>query len=228
MRSLWLVTLGLLGGCGDRDAATEPDLYTLSESVNFDAVTQLGPHEYSAEMKWEYGEPVTRTTTESVEILWGDWDNFQTTRRRDGRVVAQTKIVCGRPYVRTSADRYRTPPDGELYRVELRHGWNFWGRTMDPFRGQISVSEPAPERWEEREASQYDLSQSSNEALTPVEVGNARVLVDNATAVRLFGEFEGSYFDNGNQDKPVSVELEFRRTNIGRMPLIEAPLNTVE
>ena len=225
---LWLVTIGLFAGCGERGAPAEADLYTLSESVNFDAVTQLGPHEYSAEMSWEYGEPVTRTTTESVEILWGDWDNFQTTRRRDGRVVAQTKIVGGRPYVRMSADRYRTPSDGELYRVELRHGWNFWGRILDPFRGQLSVGDPSDELWEERVASGYELSHTLNEELPSVEVGSARLVVDNGTAVRLFGEFEGSYFDNGDQSKPVSVKLEFRRTNIGHMPTIVAPPVTVE
>lgn len=218
----------MFGGCGDRNSTPEPDLYTLSESVNFDAVTQLGPHEYSAEMRWEYGEPVTRTTSESVEILWGDWDNFETTRRRDGRVVAQTRVVGGKAYVRTSADRYRTPPDGELYRVELRHGWNFWGRILDPFRGQLSVLDPAVALWEEREASLYELTYAQIEGMPSVEVGAASLIVDNATAVRLFGKFEGSYFDNGDESKPVGVELEFRRTNIGRMPTIEAPSITVE
>ena len=218
----------MLGACGGIGSTPEPDLYTLSESVNFDAVTLLGPHEYSAEMKWEYGEPVTRTTSESVEILWGDWDNFETTRRRDGRVVAQTRVVGGKAYVRTSADNYRTPLDGELYRVELRHGWNFWGRILDPFRSQLSVSDPAVDLWEEREASLYELSNTQIKGESSVEVETARIIVDNATAVRLFGAFEGNYFDNGDQSKPVGVELEFRRTNIGRMPTIEAPSVTVE
>jgi hypothetical protein len=225
---LLLATAGLVVGCGGSGTSPEADLYTLSESVNFDAVTLLGPHEYSAEMSWEYGDPVTRTTTESVEILWGDWDNFQTTRRRDGRVVAQTKIVGGRPYVRMSADRYRSPVDGELYRVELRHGWNFWGRILDPFRGQLSVGDPAVELWEEREASAYELSHNRDNEDLSVEVESARLVLDNGTAVRLFGEFEGSYFDNGDESKPVNVELEFRRTNIGRTPTIIAPPVTVE
>ena len=99
---------------------------------------------------------------------------------------------------------------------------------MDPFRGQLSVGDPAVELWEEREASAYELSHNRDNENLSVEVESARLVLDNGTAVRLFGEFEGSYFDNGDESKPVNVELEFRRTNIGRTPTIIAPPVTVE
>jgi len=90
------------------------------------------------------------------------------------------------------------------------------------------VSEPSVALWEERDSSLYELSQPGGQEVAPTEVGLATVTVDKATAVRLSGEFTGSYFESGDISKPVSVELEFSRTNIGRMPTIDVPQVTVE
>ena len=221
LRGGLLLTSALLLGCGG-NPDERPELYELAEAASFETTTLLGPHMLIGELERrrpnpeEGGEELV--TSDSLEIAWADWDNFLSTRSRDGRTVAQTRVIDGAAFIRRSAGRFRRASDSELHRVELRHGWNFWGAALEPFAGAIAVKGGEESQWEGRPVEVFEVVHREG-AVDGVSL-SGKVAVDVATSVRLFGELRGSYLENGS---PVELRMEFRRVDIGRRPVIERP-----
>ncbi|MEE2751925.1 MAG: hypothetical protein VX519_10880 [Myxococcota bacterium] len=93
----------------------ETDEFLLaSEAVTFDTVTQLGPHRMESVLRWERGERRGGASTETLELLWGDWDNFQVRRIRDSRLASEVRVVRGVAYSRSGNGRFRRAEEAEL------------------------------------------------------------------------------------------------------------------
>jgi hypothetical protein len=217
----------LLLSCG-RGAASEESVLLASKQVSFESVAGLGPHRMSSTLSWDRGAARGGKTTETLELVWGDWDHFQARRLRDDRLATEVRVVGGVAYTRAGKGRFRRARDAELYRVQLAGSWSYWERALEPFRGVHVSAADGDERVESRPARRFVLSMISlagnadHSTHRPQSLSGSFVL-DEATAVRLRGEMEGVYFEGGNEERPVAIELALERADFGVFPDLSPP-----
>ena len=217
----------LLLSCG-RGAASEESALLASTEVSFESVTGLGPHRMSSTLSWDRGAAWGGRTTETLELVWGDWDHFRVRRLRDDRLATEELVVGGVAYTRAGKGRFRQARDAELYRVQLAGSWSYWERALEPFRGAHVAAADGEEEVEARPARRFLLSKTPQVGAAapskyiPQSLSGSFVL-DEATAVRLRAEMEGVYLDSGNEERPVTVTLALERADFGVFPDLSPP-----
>jgi len=222
-----LSVLLVVVACGGKKSDEPDPLLVASESVTFESVAQLGPHRFESVLSWDRGEGRGGRTNEVMELLWGDWDNFQVRRLRDDRLAAEVRVVQGVAYTRSGKGRFREARDSELYRVQLAGTWSYWDRALEPFRGRLRSNYDQKEQVEGREARRFVIALTHPEEeprtahLPQSLVG--QVLVDESTAVRLKAQVEGTYLESGDPDRPVIVSLKLHRADFGAFPDLAPP-----
>jgi hypothetical protein len=215
----------LLLSCGKGAASGESALLAAKE-VSFESVTGLGPHRMVSTLTWDRGAARGGKTTETLELVWGDWDHFQVRRLRDDRLATEVRVVRGVAYTRAGKGRFRQARDAELYRVQLAGTWSYWERALEPFRGaHLSVMDGVVEV-ESRPARRFLLSLVSKAAPPRAHRPQSLTgsfLLDEATAVRLRAELEGVYLESGNEERPVIIRLVLARSDFGVFPDLSPP-----
>ncbi len=219
--------LMLLLSC-ERGTASGDSTLSASEVVSFESVAGLGPHRMSSTLTWDRGAARGGSTTETLELVWGDWDHFLVRRLRDDRLATEELIVGGVAYTRAGKGRFRQASDAELYRVQLAGSWSHWERALEPFRGGHVSASDGDEMVESRPARRFLLSLApEGKGVSPgshqPESLAGRVIVDKSTAVRLRAELKGVYFEAGNPDRPVTVGLVLERADFGVFPDLSPP-----
>lgn len=225
------VVWGLGTGC--TPAPTEEvDLGLVSQEIQFQSVDNLGPHKYLASIeRAEYrGDDLATKATETFEITWQGWDDFEMRRAVDGESAGVVRVVTGEAWVERNG-RWQSRGDAEPYRQELRQTWSGWDQALDAFRGRVDLVEAEEGVVEARPATRYTVS------LRPErKVGKAKarrrareggptalsgfVWVDQTTAVRLVAEVQGT---TRRGDVSRTVALKLARSAIGQDQGIEPP-----
>jgi len=222
-----LPVLLVLSACRGGSPAEPDPLLVASESVTFESVTRLGPHRMESVLTWDRGEGRGGRTTEILELLWGDWDNFQVRRLRGDRLASEIRVVQGVAYSRSGKGRFREASDAELYRVQLAGTWSYWDRALEPFRGRLRSSYDQKEEMEGREARRFVIalthSQEESRHTHQPRTLVGQVLLDESTAVRLKARLEGTYLESGDKERPVQVSLELQRADFGAFPDLAPP-----
>jgi len=225
--------LGVFGltACGGEPGVEVDAFLEASESVTFDTVTELGPHRLESVLSWERGVRRGGVSTETLELLWGDWDNFQVRRIRDGRMASEVRVVRGVAYSRSGSGRFRKANDAELYRVQLAGTWSYWERALEPFMGRVEAVRGEDAVVEGRAAYRYSIGlgplvpeMERRRAHIPQALEGALVL-DSALALRLSAELQGTYWESGDEERPVDVRLTVQRSDLGGFPDLKVPSN---
>ncbi len=226
-----LVGVLWLTACRGEPGTDADEFLIASEAVTFDTVTQLGPHRMESILRWERGERRGGVSTETLELLWGDWDNFQVRRIRDARLASEVRVVRGVAYSRSGSGRFRRADDAELYRVQLAGTWSYWERALEPFMGRVEAVRGEDAVVEGRAAQRYEISlgQADPEARgrrahVPQSLSGAFVL-DSALALRLSAQLKGTYLESGDEERPVEIRLTVQRSDLGGFPDLKAPSN---
>jgi hypothetical protein len=225
-----LLPLLLLVSCSRGEEVVEVDEFlAASESATFDSVTRLGPHHLESIITMDKQiQGRTHSSTETLDIAWGDWDNFRVQRIRDGRAASEVRVVEAVAYARSGSGRFREADDAELYRLEIAGSWNTWDRALEAFRGCVQAELVGDTVVEGRPARQYGLSLASplaeecTKGHQPLSLEGSMTL-DRAHAVRLAAELEASYAENGDPDRQVRLHLLLTRADIGDFPVLEVP-----
>lgn len=219
----WPMTAIWCWACGPSAA---DELAGASTQVTLESAARLGPHRLEATIVNVEG---SRETRETLELLWGDWDNFQARRLRDGRQRAEVRVIQRVAYARAGQGRFTRHEDAELYRTELGYSWNVWDQALGPFVGRIVWEvEDDDAVVEGRPATRYSLSlaepaegeEARPRADVPLSL-SGEVVLDEATATRLSVEVEGRYLAGGEDER--GVKLKLMRSGLGQPPAIETP-----
>ncbi len=223
-----LLFLGLSCSTGEEEEVVDEYL-AASESATFESVARLGPHHLESTTTIEKKvQGRTHTSTETLDVAWGDWDNFRVQRIRDGRAASEVRVVQSVAYSRSGSGRFRQAEDAELYRLELGGSWNTWDRALEPFRGCVEAEAVGDTVVEGRPARQYALSlvsplaEECTRGHQPLSLEGYMIL-DRAHSVRLAAELQASYAENGDPDRQVSQHLVLSRADIGDFPVLEVP-----
>lgn len=192
----------------------EEQLAAASTTVTWDSAASLGPHRYEAVVD-------RRTFSESTELLelrWGDWDNFELSRRHDGRLAERMVMIDGRAWKGTT--KLNEVDDAELARHQVRTTWNVWSEALDPFRYVMRLDHSGEGVVEGRPVETYTLSIDPERSTPPgrhqpVSLSGS-VQLDGATAVPLLAQAEGIYADSTGEER--SVQVRVTRSEIGVVP----------
>jgi hypothetical protein len=220
--ALWL---GCVGG-GQAEEARQPTLAEVTFEVTHEAVGRLGPHRHIAVIEREerMGDAPSTRTTETVEILWGGWDDFALRRLQGGLEVSSRMVLGGRAWVRKKGNGWQTKGDAEPLRVKFRTSWDTWDEAMELFSSRVALVPGADGVMEGRPVQSHALMLSE----PPAHVGAGRrarqggvtalagtIVVDKATGVRLRTEVVGTH-QRGSRVRTVSFMEE--RTGFGVAP----------
>jgi hypothetical protein len=226
-----LVAVVCLTACSREPGSQLDEFLAASETVTFDTVTQLGPHRMESVLAWDRGASRGGGSTETLELLWGDWDNFQVRRIRDSRLASEVRVVRGVAYRRSGKGRFRQASDAELYRVQLAGTWSYWERALEPFMGRVEASRGEDAVVEGRSARMYEVRlgppATQNRARRVHEPASLRgtLILDAALALRLSAELRGRYLESGDPERPVDVRLTVKRSDFGGFPDLKPPSN---
>lgn len=222
----WL--LALAGTACEREPPPEERLAQASNTVTLGTFGLLGPHQLESTVSRERDG---RVTVETLRIAWGDPDNFQVQRLRDGRPVAEVRVIEAQAWSRTGTGRFAQHDDAEVFRVELGSTWSLWGQALSPFGDRVLLADPQDAVFEGRPATRYAVSLAPTPAPLrrnqhePVDL-QGHVVLDQATALRLQAEVEGRYLENGKPDRMRTVRLNHLLSAIGEPPALEVPKRT--
>lgn len=223
--ALLLATLLLFASACHRGPSAAEQLAEASRRVSFGTLAQLGPHRLAATVT--RGEPEgADVDTETLELDWGDLDNFQVRRVRNGRVRSELRVLRGEAWVRVGTSPFNHYDDAELYRVELASTWNVFDTALSPFQGRIQLLDGQETVVEGRPAMRYTVALAPGEAPARGHVPQSlsgEVVLDQATAMRLVARVEGSYLESGRADRLRTIQVELTRSQLGLLPPIEAP-----
>lgn len=225
--ALLLAIILLFAASCNRGPSAAEALAAASRRVSFGTLAQLGPHRMQATVT--RSEPGSADLdTETLELDWGDLDNFQVRRVRNGRVRSELRVLRGEAWVRVGSSPFNHYDDAELYRVELASTWNMFDQALSPFEGRIQLLDGQETVVEGRPAMRYTVALAPEDAEPPKrghrpQSLSGEVVLDQATALRLTAKVEGTYLENGRADRSRQVRLELTRSEIGLLPAIEAP-----
>jgi len=232
---------GAAAGCarGCERGPSEVDLLLdQANALTFQAVAQIGPHHLEAVHVTEEVADGSEEI-ETMDLRWGDWDNFQIREIRDGEVRQEIRVVQGKAYVRTRDGRFKERRDAEVYRVKMSQVWNRWGLAMEPFSAAAAYDAGEQEIIEGRRARRYDLRLATAEELAAAErereaTGGQRrkrrqapaalsgfMLIDEGSGVRLVAEMEGRLRAESGRERV--IRFRERRAALGETPVIEKP-----
>lgn len=225
--ALLLALILLFATACNRGPSAAEALAAASRRVSFGTLEQLGPHRMQATVsRSDAGS--AELDTETLELDWGDLDNFQVRRIRNGRVRSELRVLRGEAWVRVGTSPFNHYDDAELYRVELASTWNIFDQALSPFEGRVQLLDGQEAVVEGRPAMRYtvalapEVPDAAKRGHTPRALSGA-VVLDQATAMRLSAQVEGSYLENGRADRVREVRLELARSELGLLPAIEAP-----
>jgi len=203
-------------------------LWDVSFKLTYASVASIGPHHTEATAVHERGGDRPRKRTEVFDVRWGDWDNFQVKRSRDGKLLMEHRVVQGLPFGRSGRSDFRASSDAELFRVELSQTWNSFGLALEPFQWQLGAEPDGETVVEGRPASRYRLH------LEPLAEGERQrghvpvslqgvVVLDAATGVRLLAQVEGTYLEQGREDRVWTTRYRLTRSGFGIPPDLLKP-----
>ncbi len=217
-------------GCFDGNWEDQsPTLPQVSDQLTFDSVTRLGAHRLEATCirRFEAPDGTYTEVQHDTEILWQGWDDFRLRRTVDASLVTDVVVVDGTTWALSSGDRYGKQRDTEPYRMELRRSWNVWHDALEPFLDNVLLSEAGKGIIEGRRARRYRVSllpQDAGEARQPRLVSlDGDLWLDEASAVRLLAEVNGTWRPWGREDELRHVSLKLRRTRFGEPQGIRVP-----
>ena len=225
-RRRWVLlglVLAVLAGCHRQEQAPQDPPETLeqvSQKIGFGTVANLGPHRMEGSITRKVmSNEFTSDHDTQLTIVWQDWDNFETRRVVDGEVQSHVLVVDARLWVRNSKGRMERQDDPEPYRGELRLLWNFWQEGLEPFHGRVEMEPLELGILEGRPAQRYGLKLAEapegwRSGVTPIDLSGS-VWLDQATAVRLLVEDEGSWRVGGEDGLLRRMELRLVRSAIG-------------
>ncbi len=225
MISLWIALTAF--GCDGKDIDTE-ELWDVSRKVTYQSVAALGPHHTEAATVHERGGQRPRKRTEVLDIRWGDWDNFQVRRSRDGKITAETRVIQGVAMTRTGQSGFKGARDAELHRNELGQTWNSFGLALSPFQWRLEASYVEDLVVEGRPARRYQLGLAEplegqkRGGNVPREL-SGYVVLDGATGVRLLAEVEGTWLEQGQEDRIWTTRYRLTRSGFGIPPHLPMP-----
>ena len=222
-------------GCSDgRDQAEA--ILAQSTEVTFNTVAQLGPHRLESTIVTEHEDTGVRSS-ESLEITWADWDNFQVRQIRDGELRREVRVVDSRTWV-WEGGRFERREDPEIYRGVLAQTWNTWGLATGSFSEQIGYDYAGEVVVEGRRARRFTLRLATDEELLEEEKGGAgpkrrparfvpmaisgELVIDEATSVHLSAELEARLVSRGGGRERV-VRFREVRSGFGERPEIPVP-----
>lgn len=212
----------LLLACSAGEPPAEVAIAEASGQVTWESTALLGPHHYTASVETvRYGQP----STQSIDVLWADWNNFQVERRRDGRLNSRVLLIDGQVW-QGDDRRMQTSDNAELYRRELATTWNMFEEALRPFETVIVVEKTGETVVEGRPALTYAVSMSPpGEGLTfTPTVLSGTMTVDEGTAVRLLADVSGTVVDAKGTPRITTIKLA--RSELGVVPELSAPTNT--
>lgn len=236
MRSTHTLWLGgvLVGGCAGEGGAEAPPLTLAeaSEQVTFASTEALGRHRFLAtteRVERRSGSEQSRHT-EVVEVRWEDWDNFRYRRSVDERPVEEVIVSGGEGWLRRGSSWERVA-DAEPHRTQLRMSWNAWEQAARLFGDRLSLQRAGTESVQGRPAQRYAVSLGEESMatrpgprmqgkMTPVSL-EGTLWVDEATAVRLTGQLQGTLERDGYEKE---LRLQLARTEIGASQDIKPPM----
>lgn len=214
---IWLLA------CGPPEPPPEIAIAEASGEVTWESTALLGPHHYTASVETTQFD---RPSTQTVDVLWADWDNYEIERRRDGRLNSRVLLLDGQVW-QGDDNRMRTSENVELYRRELATTWNVFEEALRPFADVVVLEKTSETVVEGRPALVYAVSMKADvptqSKSVPTELSGT-VTVDEGTAVRLLADVSGTVVDHKGNSKITRVILT--RSEIGQVPELVAPTNT--
>ena len=225
MIGLWIALTAV--GCGEPVAEKE-DLWDVSQKLTYRSVASLGPHHAEATASHERAGDRPRMKTEVLDIRWGDWDNFQVRRSRDGQLTAETRVIQGVAMTRTGRAGFKQAKDAELYRVELGQTWNSFGLALAPFQWRLAARFEDEVVVEGRPARRYqvhleELAEGDPQKGNVPTALSGYVVLDGATGVRLLAEVEGTWLEQGRADRIWTTRYRLTRSGFGVPPNLLMP-----
>jgi hypothetical protein len=203
-------------------------LWDVSFQLNYASIASIGPHHTEATAVRERGGDRPRKRTEVFDVRWGDWDNFQVKRSRDGKLLMEHRVIQGVPFGRSGRSDFRRSSDAELFRVELSQTWNSFGLALEPFQWQIGADSDGEAVIEGRPGLRYALKlveiaeSERRQGHVPISLVGT-VILDAATGVRLFAEVEGHYLEQGREDREWTTRYRLTRSGFGVPPNLLMP-----
>lgn len=214
--------------CSGGPTSGKQALWDVSQQLTYASVASIGPHHTEATAVHERSGDRPRKTTEVFDVRWGDWDNFQIRRSRNGKLLMEHRVIQGVPYGRSGRSDFHESSDAELFRVELSQTWNSFGLALEPFQWQMSAEPDGDAIVEGRPARRYVLSLAELPEGTPqrghVPVSlEGTIVLDAATGVRLIAEVEGRYLEQGRADREWTTRYRLTRSGFGIPPDLLKP-----
>ena len=223
--------LACFGGRGP-DEVPEPTLADVTFEVTHQSVARLGPHRHTSVIEREEvsGDGAPTRTEETVEVLWGGWDDFAMRRLRGGFEVSSRMVVDGTAWVRKKGKGWESQRDAEPLRVRYRTTWDTWDEAMELFVDRVQLEPGVEGVMEGRPVQHYAVML----APPPSHVGAARrekqggathlegvIVVDKATGVRLRADVHGTHQRGARVRRVGFTEV---RTGFGEAPDLETLL----
>jgi hypothetical protein len=214
------VALALATSC---EPSTPPDqeLVQASREVSFGDIANLGAHRLEASILRSVVVDGTRQEggQDQIQLVWRDWDNFQLARRRSGEIISQVLVDGGSARVRQADGRLVAASDVEPHRVELRMAWDVWSLGLSVFDGMYELRHLGDGQLDGRAASQYGVtllpSEQRQRGRVVADSLEGTVWIDEATAVRLMAEVQGSWHRVGQDTVVNEVKVILVRTDFG-------------
>lgn len=208
------------------EESKEEKLAHASTKVIFASVEPLGSHVFQSKVRRkEFREDKEVSShDEVVEITWQDWDNFQYTRTIDTKEVSALVVHNHTPWLRSYNKPWKKYEDAEPYRLQLRSAWNTWEQYLGTYESQLSWRVIETTEREGRPVTRYEITLDTakiNEKKTlSLSSLSGSVMVDTATAVRLYTEVE-MVLSSNNYKKEIDIQLQ--RSDIGKVLEINPP-----
>ena len=215
-----------LGVACEPGPAPERELVQASREVSFGDIANLGPHRLEASIHRALVANGAREelAQEQVQLVWRDWDNFQLARRRGGAIISQVLVDDGSARVRKADGRLVSASDVEPHRVELRMAWDVWKLGLSVFGGLMEFEHLSDGQLDGRTASHYVVSLAPEgereRGRVVADSLEGSLWIDEATAVRLMAEVQGSWHRVGQENVINEVRVILVRTDFG---LAESP-----
>ena len=212
----------------DGPSVDDRALWDVSFQLTYASVASIGPHHVEATAVHERGGDRPRKRTEVFDVRWGNWDNFQVRRSRDGKLLMEHRVIQGMPFGRSGRSDFRPSSDAELFRVELSQTWNSFGLALEPFQWQLDADPDGETVVEGRPARRYTLKLrplgegERDRGHVPVSL-EGTVVLDAATGVRLLVEAEGRYLEQGREDREWTTRYRLIRSGFGVPPDLLKP-----
>jgi len=226
-----VLLVGSLPGCHPEVSQTPSlTLEQAAEKVNFGSEATLGSHrsEVSVIRRVRFSSGEVEQTDQQAVLVWQDWDNFQFRRLQGGNVTCDNLVVGGLAWNRGPKGHRVRVPDAEPLRADLRVVWDAWTEALGPFSGRIALVRGEAGVIEGRPARPYGVTLGaqpgggSRPSVEPLDL-TGTVWLDEATAVRLLADVEGSWRRSGDAKRIQEVSFHLAISGIGQPQDLQAP-----